>query len=135
MTNTQITAMSQADYAALIESSPVPIVVHGSDSRVVDANPAFAELLGYTVTEVLNMHAHDIVHPAHQAIRDEQAARLLDQEHRTMDVTRRLVRKDGTSLWAKVRKSSVERPDGVVVLVFFEDWTDQRWDDPTKFPG
>ena len=135
MPDSDATPMSQADYVGLIENSPVPIVVHGPDSRVVDANPAFAELLGYTVDEVLNMHAHDIVHPDSHEIRDEQAERLLSQDHRTMDVVRRLVRKDGTSIWAKVRKSSIERPDGVVVMVFFEDWTEQRWDDPFKFPG
>ena len=132
MTNTRIGEVTEADYAELLKVSPVPIVVHGEDSRVVDANPAFAELLGYTMTEVLRLHAHDVIHPDDQAVRDEQADRLLSQEHKSLDVVRRLVRKDGSSVWAKVRKSSIKRPDGVVVMVFFEDWTDQRWDDPTK---
>ncbi|KAA0018927.1 PAS domain S-box protein [Antrihabitans cavernicola] len=133
MTKAQMREMTESDYSALLRGSPVPIVVHGEDSRVVDANPAFAELFGYSMSEVLNLHAHDVIHPDDQAVRDHQAEQLLNQEHTTMNVARRLVRKDGSSVWAKVRKSSIKRPDGVVVMVFFEDWTDQHWDDPAKF--
>ncbi len=86
----------QREYSAsLVEISPAAVVVMDADERVIDWNPAAAELFGYSAAEALGQHVDDLVfgdtardegrEVTAEAMRDGRAQRI---------TTRR--RKDGT---------------------------------------
>jgi PAS domain S-box-containing protein len=50
-------------YRELLADSGLAVVVHGPDGAVVEANQAFADMLGYTLTEALALTAAQVIHP------------------------------------------------------------------------
>ena len=54
---------SKARYRKLFECAPDGIVIADSESRYLDANPSICHMLGYTLDELLGLHASDIVVP------------------------------------------------------------------------
>lgn len=54
---------SERRWRSLYEQAPVGILLADSEHRVVDANPAAAEMLGFTVDELRGMRADDLIHP------------------------------------------------------------------------
>jgi len=110
-------------YRELLVESPLAVVIHGPDGAVVEANQAFADMLGYTHTEALALSAEQVIHPDDRAQRDADAQRLIGGQQRNLDAERRLVAKDGSTIWTQVRKSVLHRDGQTVVMVIIEDWT------------
>jgi len=54
-------------YRELLVESPLAVVIHGPDGAVVEANQAFADMLGYTHTEALALSAEQVIHPDDRA--------------------------------------------------------------------
>jgi len=113
-------------YRDLLADSGLAVVVHGPDGAVVEANQAFADMLGYTLTEALVLTAAQVIHPEDKAQRDADAGRLLGGQLPNLATERRLIAKDGSTLWARVRKSVLHQGGQMVVMVITEDWTTQH---------
>lgn len=112
-------------YRDLLASTPSPIVVHDAEGCVVEANQAFADLLGYTLPEALALDASSIIHPGDRAVRDADASRLLSGDTSRLATERRLLTKDGQVVRARVRKAATTAQGRRVVMVIIEDWTDE----------
>lgn len=110
-------------YRELLAESPLAVVIHGPDGAVVEANQAFADMLGYTHTEALALSAEQVIHPDDRAQRDADAQRLIGEQQRNLTTERRLVAKDGGTIWAQVRKTVLHQNGQAVVMVIIEDWT------------
>jgi PAS domain S-box-containing protein len=108
----------------IAESAPVAIFIYDIERQaVVYANPAFESLLGYRLEEVQDMGSDSqnrIYHP-------EDAERWLesdmnlyqDREGKTYEGEYRVIRRDGTTLWAFVQERVFTRnPDGSPRQVF-----------------
>lgn len=113
-------------YQALMASVSSGLVIHGADGNVREANQAFADMLGYTLPEALQLHAAQVVHPDDRPTRDRDAAELLSGAAPSLATERRLLHKDGSTIWARVRKASVRHGDEIVVMVVIDDWTTER---------
>jgi len=113
-------------YRELLDDSGLAVVVHGPDGAVVEANQAFADMLGYTLTEALALTAAQVIHPEDKAQRDADAGRLLGGQLPNLATERRLIAKDGSTIWARVRKSVRHQDGQMVVIVIIEDWTTQH---------
>ena len=113
-------------YRELLDDSGLAVVVHGPDGAVVEANQAFADMLGYTLTEALALTAAQVIHPEDKAQRDADAGRLLGGQLPNLATERRLIAKDGSTIWARVRKSVRHQDGQMVVMVIIEDWTTQH---------
>ncbi|GAA4399517.1 sensor domain-containing diguanylate cyclase [Tsukamurella soli] len=109
-------------YWALLAASDLAMVIHGDDGTVVQANRAFAELLGYTLDEALTLDSKRVIHPDDLAVRDAQAEEMFDGLSDGGVVHRRLLRKDGSAIRARVRKSVVRRRGVPLVLTIIEEW-------------
>ena len=87
-------ARSERQYRQLHTQAADPILVSDQEGDILDANGATASLLGYSVDELRELHAVDLIDPTnledHPARRDE----LL--EHGELRGERRYLRKDGT---------------------------------------
>lgn len=120
-------------YRALLEDVSLAVVVHGPDGKIVEANQAFADMLGYSRNEVRHLSAADVIHPAEMDQRDADAAMLIGGERRNLSTERRLIRKDGAPILARVHKTGLHHEGRTVVMVIIEDWTDQhaQWSELT----
>jgi two-component system cell cycle sensor histidine kinase/response regulator CckA len=102
---------SEARYRSLIQGAAYGIYRATVDGQILDANPAFAAMLGYSVDELLAMSM-----PALYWSPDERVALIEKSRHepdqmRTSDVTWR--RKDGTPIIARLTARLVAFEDGV----------------------
>jgi diguanylate cyclase (GGDEF)-like protein/PAS domain S-box-containing protein len=117
-----------ADRGSAFANAPMGIVLATPTGLLVDANPAFAAMLGRSGDELYGCSVLDLVHPDDRVAAQEAHAELITR-HRTMRHETRLVRADGTPVPAQLTSSWVEgTPDGdpphVVAIV--EDITERK---------
>jgi len=70
------------------------------------ASPAAQKLLGYTVEEIVGQSIFDIIHPDDVA-RSREAIKAMAGGAANHDVTVRLIRKDGSTVWVEARMSAI----------------------------
>ncbi len=117
-----VTSLDGDAYWSLLAASDLAIVIHGEDGSVVQANRAFADLLGYTLEEALQLDSKSVIHPDDLPVRDAQAEEMFDGLSAGGVVHRRLVRKDGSFIRARVRKSVVRDRGVPLILTIIEEW-------------
>ncbi len=66
---------SQSRYISLYEHSSAGIVIIDLEGRIIQANQAFQDLIGYSESELMGMYYFDLTHPD-----DQEAARHRYQE-------------------------------------------------------
>ncbi len=114
-----ILAASEERFRALAESSLVGIYVL-QDGKYAYVNPAMAGVFGYSVAEMTGMTPHDIVHPSHHAMVDENIRRRITGEVHSMHYQVRGRYRDGSIRDVEVYRSTVQlngRPALVGTLV------------------
>ena len=116
---------SEARYRSLIQGAAYGIYRTTVDGQILDANPAIAAMLGYTVDELLQLTMTLLyASPAERAALIEKSKGEPDQM-RTSDVTWR--KKDGTPIIVRLTARLVESEDGVDCFEgVAEDITEKR---------
>ena len=94
-------AASEARFRRLIELGPVGIALSEADGRVVLANNAFLQMLGYSAEEADKANWLDRTAPEHVALSTERIARLRRGEP-PVPYEKDYVRRDGTRVTALV---------------------------------
>ncbi len=117
---------SEATLRAVLNGAAIGITQVSTDGRFVGTNPAFAEMLGYGMDEVVRLHFRDVTHPddlaATQAMHDRT---LSTGEHQ--QVEKRYLRRDGSTFWARLTTSLVTMADGPSYVVgMVEDITARK---------
>ena len=117
----------QHGYAAfrrLFDDAISPIVLAQASGMIVDANPAFLDLFGYTLREARELTVGAITHPDDAASLDlfEQVVRGERDSYR---VRKRYVDGSGVGVWADVHATRVVEPrrGEVRVLANFQNLT------------
>jgi len=119
---------SEVRFRGTFEQAAVGIAHLGLDGRYLRANQRLADMLGYTVDDLLTMRFQDVTAPGDLAnsvsLRDDIAAGTRD----TVRLEKRYIRKDGRQLWAMLTVSAARDTDGVVrhLISVVEDVTEQR---------
>jgi PAS domain S-box-containing protein len=119
---------SEARFRGTFEQAAVGIAHLDMKGRYLRVNRRLADMLGYTVDELLTMRFHDVTAPddldGSAALRDELAAGTRE----TAQIEKRYVRKDGRQLWVMLTVSAARDADGVVrhLISVVEDVTEQR---------
>jgi len=95
-------AASEERYRSLFEGIPAALYRTSPEGRILDANPALVELLGYPDREtMLEIDVHDVyVDEGHR----DHVAGMLETQGRLNDFEEQLRRYDGSTIW--VRDSS-----------------------------
>ncbi|MCP4539680.1 MAG: PAS domain S-box protein [Chloroflexi bacterium] len=119
---------SEERYRELVERSPQGIIVRQGDKYIL-ANQSFADLVGYSIDELLEFTTDEIyalVSPDDQEMiaqryRDRQAGKLVpdDYEHR-------FIHKDGETRWARVTVAKVEIQGEQAFLGMYLDVTERK---------
>jgi len=110
----QALAESEELFRTTVHQSGIATGVADAAGRFIDVNDALAAMTGYGQDELLGMTFADLGHPednpAEQALFRETLSGARDQ----WVVEKRLVRKDGSTLWAWVNVSAVRGAGGGV---------------------
>jgi two-component system, cell cycle sensor histidine kinase and response regulator CckA len=116
---------SEARYRSLIQGAAYGIYRTTVDGTILDANPAIAQMLGYSVEELLQLNMSAVYKSA------AERAVIIDQYHRehnqtlTTDVT--WLRKDGTPIVVRLSARVVDFEDGLSCFEgVAEDITEKR---------
>ena len=121
---------SEEQFRTSFENSPVGILVtsvdSGDDGRIVKANPAVCEMLGYSEPELCQMTPVELVHPDDRPASNALRAELLAGVRRVSEVARRCIRSDGETRWIRATSSVVTRMGARYIFAYLEDVTARR---------
>jgi two-component system, cell cycle sensor histidine kinase and response regulator CckA len=119
---------SEERFRKVFEQGPLGMFMASRNGKIEAANARFCEMIGYPEAEITRHTFLGLLHPDDAVDAATHSERLWHRELRSDSVERRLLRKDGGVLWARLTVSVVrdetERP-----LHFFgmiEDVTDRR---------
>jgi PAS domain S-box-containing protein len=112
-------ALTQMPVLALLERIPEPVLGIAHDGKVVFANTAFCEMLGYTQEVMLTLNIGQI------SYLDGQSAFTLMRAH--ADAPVRFVHRDGFIVAATMSMSALRRDDDPLAIAIFNDLTEQLW--------
>jgi PAS domain S-box-containing protein len=102
---TEALAESAQRLAATYENAGIAISEIDGDGRLLRVNEAACAITGYPRDELLGLSIFDITHP--DDIDLELFRRQLQEPTQPYTVEKRILRKDGTSVWASVTSSAV----------------------------
>jgi len=110
--NQQLEA-SELKFRKLFEQAGVGVVqVDVSSGMFINVNKKFADMLGYTIDEVLRLTFKDITYQADLIISKQAQDQLLKKQINEFSVEKRYVRKDGSAFWALLTATSMEEMPG-----------------------
>jgi PAS domain S-box-containing protein len=98
---------SERRFRTAFEQAPFGMCLSAADTRILRANKTFCQMLGYTEEELITLGWQAITHPEDYSISPENLARIAHGETHCADFEKRYVRKDGETVWARVRISSL----------------------------
>ncbi len=96
--------------------------------RILRANDRTCELLGYTQDELIGMDSRTRTPADEMPAREAERAQLVSGKVKTSSCERRLIRKDGSSLWVNRSLSLVRDPAGrpLYFISVMEDISERR---------
>ncbi len=105
-------SQSEERYRAIFEQIGVGVVHTSCDGRLLNVNPKFCEISGYTPEEALTLGIREMTHPDDLRNSIEARAEILSGARSAYDRELRLFRKDGTEIWTQVTTSVIRGADG-----------------------
>jgi PAS domain S-box-containing protein len=91
---------SEERFRLVFEKAGVGMLTMNPAGRILQANPRLCALLGYTEAELLEMTLLDITYPADTEESVRQISEVQSGRRPRVDLDKRYVRKDGTTIWA-----------------------------------
>ena len=124
----QVLVESEGRYRALVDASPIGVVVH-QNQRLVFVNPAAAKALGAPNAQaLLGRKLRDFVHPDHQA-ESAQRAEMVKAGRKELPMAEwRYLRLDGSAFDVQVQATPVSLNGELAVQVSFMDITERKRD-------
>lgn len=112
---------SEARYHDTFSHAPLGIAHTAEDGHLVAVNERLAQMLGYSVPEMLRMCLRDIAHPDDLAKNLEARRRVLAGDVNTYTGEHRYLRKDGLPVWMSLNLSllpgSAEAPRCLIAVL------------------
>ncbi|WP_258590011.1 PAS domain S-box protein [Mesorhizobium sp. AR07] len=100
-------AESEQRFRRAMEDSAIGIAVVGLDGRILETNPAFAAMLGYSRGEIEALTFFQITHPDDLQVGRETMDGLKAGTVNSFHFEKRYLRKDGTPVWAHLAGSVI----------------------------
>jgi PAS domain S-box-containing protein len=118
----------EVKFQAVFDHSTAGISLTGTDGTLLKVNPAFAEMLGYSVQELQTRGFADVTHPDDVAAEREVLRSLVSGEQRILRFEKRYVRRDGTFVWAWVSSTLLRGRGGAPQFLIntVQDITERR---------
>ncbi|QKD01721.1 PAS domain S-box protein [Mesorhizobium loti] len=100
-------AQSEQRFRRAMQDSAIGIAIVGLDGRILETNPAFAAMLGYSREEIEALTFLQITHPDDLQIGRETMDGLKAGTVNAFHFEKRYLRKDGTPVWAHLAGSVI----------------------------
>ena len=119
---------SEERFRSAFEKGAVPMAMTGPDSRIMTANAAFQDLLGYSDAEIANLTIYEITHPDDIAENKPGIEAIMRGEKDSFRMEKRYIRKDGRTVWVDMSTSSVCDASGrmLYLVTHAQDITDRK---------
>ncbi|HEY0359592.1 MAG TPA: diguanylate cyclase, partial [Mycobacteriales bacterium] len=119
-------AHSEQQLRRMFDTAPVGIMVRDPDGRIVAANRAFADILGYDVGDLVGVRAQMLAHPDDAVGAGFALDRVAGGEEELVIVEKRLRRADGAPVWVSTTSTALEYDGRPRVLTYVADVTERR---------
>jgi diguanylate cyclase (GGDEF)-like protein/PAS domain S-box-containing protein len=106
-------AASEARFRSLFDRAPIGIVQADVQGRILAANGAVQEILGYDEQELRRMTFVEVTHPEDQALDWALFAELVAGTRDGYTLDKRYIRKDGRIVWGHLAVTVSRDPTGV----------------------
>ena len=103
-----------------LDNAPIGIVTTGLDGRLLNVNPAFCNILGYTADELTHLSIEDITHPDDWKDTSTRFDALVGGEIERYELEKRYIRRDGNIITVRARAGLVRDAQGKPFLVVGE---------------
>ncbi len=104
-------AESEQRFRRAMEDSAIGVAIVGLDGRILQANAAFADMLGYDRAEIEALTFFQITHPDDLRIGRETMTSLKEGMVHSFRFEKRYLRKDGTPVWAQLAGSVIREDE------------------------
>jgi len=123
-----VLASSEARFRALFDGAAMGIVLCDRESRVIECNATFADMIGYDCEAILGSAMARFTHPDDRAEGARKVRDFLDGERESLDFEKRLIHRDGTAVWCRMTLSYLPEPGGRRdhVIGVIENITDRK---------
>lgn len=98
---------SEEKFRAIFEKAAIGIALGDLEGWLLETNPAFQSMLGYTGEELRGMRFADITHPEDITADVILHRALIAGKHDHFQIEKRYIRKDGQVIWAQLTVSLV----------------------------
>jgi len=102
---------SDALLVAVLEHAAEGVLVLTADSRMVYANPAFRQMLGYAPGDLERVHASNLAHPDDAGAAQQKISDLLGGVSGPYQAERRYRHRDGSYVWVRSSVSLFRNPE------------------------
>jgi PAS domain S-box-containing protein len=123
---TEALRRSEEQWRDVFENNPTMYFMVDTADKVMAVNPFGAELLGYSVGELVGQPVLSVFYEPDREAVQRNVGICLEQVGRPRSWEARKVRKDGTVLWVRETAKAVARTNGPIVLIACEDITERK---------
>lgn len=110
-----------ARFRSAFGDGPVPMAIvdisSDADRVILETNQAMAQMLGYSVTELLGRSFVELTHPDDRAQDDAATKRQVTGEQDSFISRKRYIRADGSYIWVQIHVSVLSRAGGRVTTI------------------
>ena len=106
-----------ARFEAVFNRAGMGILIKDINGRILDCNPAFQSMLGYSADELRDRDFLGITYPADRDVSQRLFTELIDGKRNSYTVEKRYVHKDGQPIWNNITTTLVRGPEDEVQFV------------------
>jgi len=119
---------SEAYFRTIFEVTTIGIALLNKDGRVVEANPALQQMLGYSLTELVNQMFTVFILPDDASRCKALFRELVQGKQDSYQVEKKYVRKDGQTAWGRLNVSLIRgaKVEDHLAVCMIEDITAQK---------
>lgn len=117
---------SEERFRTMFEKAAISIALADLDGQIIDSNPAFEKMLGYSSNELRSMSFMDYTHPEDVQTNVELFEEAVWGKRDNYRMEKRYIRKDGSIVWVSLVSSIVKDADGkpMFLIAMMEDITE-----------
>lgn len=119
---------SQERFRAIFDRAPVGIEIGNRHGLIIDSNPAFQRMLGYSHEELTHLTFADLSHPDDRAASIAAYERMITGQTDHYVIEKRYVHKAGHTIWVQVTASIVRNDAGepLYAMGVIQDISEQK---------
>ncbi len=119
---------SEARFRSIFDQSGVGIYLATPDGKIIESNPAFQAMLGYSRGELASLGVLDLSHPDDREAERQAGCELLAGSRKSYELDKRCLRRDGVPVWVHFTGSLIRNTQGSIALVIgmVEDVTGRK---------